>query len=115
MSTGLACKCPRCGKGRLFNGLLEIRDTCSYCGLDLTPHDTGDGGAVFVIMFLGAVTVILALWMEAALEPPIWVHLLVWIPVISIMSIVLLRPFKAILVGLHYKNLRHKYERGDDV
>lgn len=66
-------------------------------------------------MFLGAVTVILALWMEAALEPPIWVHLLVWIPVISIMSIVLLRPFKAILVGLHYKNLRHKFERGDDV
>ena len=70
---------------------------------------------MFVIMFLGAVTVILALWMEAALEPPIWVHLVVWIPVISIMSVALLRPFKAILIGLHYKNLRHKYERSNDV
>ena len=114
MSTGLACKCPRCGKGRLFNGLLEVRDTCAHCELDLTPHDTGDGGAVFVIMVLGAVSVILALWMEAALAPPIWVHLLVWVPVISIMSIVLLRPFKGILVGLHYKNLRHKYETSND-
>ncbi len=114
MSAGLACKCPRCGKGRLFNGLLEVRDTCAHCGLDLTPHDTGDGGAVFVIMVLGAVSVILALWMEAALAPPIWVHLLVWVPVISIMSIVFLRPFKGILVGLHYKNLRHKYETSND-
>ena len=34
MSTGLACKCPRCGKGRLFNGLLEVRDTCAHCELD---------------------------------------------------------------------------------
>tara|TARA_R110002110_G_scaffold141169_7_gene328965 strand:- start:416 stop:763 length:348 start_codon:yes stop_codon:yes gene_type:complete len=110
MSTGLACKCPRCGKGRLFNGLLDVRDSCSHCDLDLTPHDTGDGGTVFVILILGAITVILALWMEAALEPPVWVHLLVWIPVISIMSVVLLRPFKGILIGLHYRNLRHKYE-----
>lgn len=110
MSTGLACKCPRCGKGRLFNGLLDVRDTCLHCDLDMTPHDTGDGGTVFVIMILGAITVILALWMETLLKPPIWVHLLVWIPVISIMSVVMLRPFKGILIGLHYKTLRHKYE-----
>ncbi len=65
-------------------------------------------------MILGALTVVLALWMEAALEPPIWVHLVVWIPVISIMSVALLRPFKGILIGLHYKNLRHKYGHGND-
>ena len=114
MSTGLACKCPRCGKGRLFNGLLDVRDTCSNCDLDLTPHDTGDGGIVFVILILGALAVILALWMETAFEPPIWVHLVVWIPVISILAVAMLRPFKGILIGLHYRNLRHKYERSND-
>lgn len=112
-STGFACKCPRCGKGSLFTGSLDVRDACSHCGLDLTPHDTGDGATVFVILILGAITVILALWLETALEPPIWVHLVVWIPVISVLSIVMLRPFKGILIGLHYKNLRHKYEPGN--
>jgi len=109
-STGIACRCPRCGKGPLLKGLLDVRERCDVCGLDLTPHDTGDGAAVFVILFLGALVVGLAMWLEAAVEPPIWVHLVVWIPVIVVFSIVLLRPFKCVLVALHYKNLKHKYD-----
>ncbi|MDG2204959.1 MAG: DUF983 domain-containing protein [Alphaproteobacteria bacterium] len=112
--TGIGCKCPRCGKGSLFAGLLEVRDQCAHCDLDLTPHDTGDGATVFVILILGAITVVLALLMESALAPPIWLHLVVWIPLISILSVALLRPFKGILIGMHYKNLRHKYEHGHD-
>lgn len=115
LGTGLGCKCPRCGRGKLLKGLLEVRDRCDVCGLDLSRHDTGDGAAVFVIMFLGALVVVLALWMEAALEPPIWVHLLVWVPAIVVLSVLLLRPFKGVLVALHYKNLRHKYETTDGV
>jgi len=114
LTTGLGCKCPRCGRGSLFTGLLDVRDRCAYCDLDLSHHDTGDGATVFVILILGALAVGMAIWLETALEPPIWVHLVVWIPVISIMSVVMLRPFKGILIGMHYKNLRHKYEYSDD-
>jgi uncharacterized protein (DUF983 family) len=114
IGTGIGCKCPRCGRGSLFAGLLDVRDHCLHCDLDLTPHDTGDGATVFVILILGAITVVLALLLETVLEPPIWVHLVVWIPVISILSVALLRPFKGILIGMHYKNLRHKYEHGHD-
>jgi len=114
LGTGLGCKCPRCGRGKLFNGLLDVRDRCTHCDLDLTPHDTGDGATVFVILILGAIAVVLAIWLETALEPPIWAHLVVWIPVITIMSIMMLRPFKAILIGMHFKNLKHKYEHGND-
>ena len=112
--TGLGCKCPRCGRGSLYTGLLNVRENCPHCGLDLTPHDTGDGGTVFVILILGAIVVGLAIWLETVFEPQIWVHLVVWIPVISIMSVVLLRPFKGILIGMHYKNLRHKYDHTND-
>ena len=35
--TGLACKCPRCGGGKLFSGFLTVRETCAVCGLDLRP------------------------------------------------------------------------------
>ena len=112
-ATGTGCKCPRCGRGSLFSGMLDVRERCEVCNLDLTPHDTGDGATVFVILILGAIAVGLAIWLETAFEPPIWVHLIVWIPVISIASIAMLRPFKGILIGLHYKNLRHKYEDGN--
>lgn len=111
LGTGIGCKCPRCGRGRLFSGLLDVRETCDVCNLDLSPHDTGDGATVFVILFLGALVVGLALWLETALTPPTWVHLVVWIPVISVMSVVLLRPFKGVLIAMHYKNLRHKYDQ----
>jgi uncharacterized protein (DUF983 family) len=106
----MACRCPRCGRGRLLKGLLEVRERCEVCDLDLSPHDTGDGAAVFVILFLGALVVGLAMWLETALQPPIWVHLVVWIPFITILSIVLLRPFKGVLIAMHYKNLKHKYD-----
>ena len=110
-STGIGCRCPRCGRGRLFKNLLEVRETCEVCGLDLSPHDTGDGATVFVILFLGALVVTLAIIMETTFHPPIWVHLVVWLPTITILSIVLLRPFKGVLIALHYKNLRHKYQQ----
>ena len=33
LKTGVAGKCPRCGRGTLFNGYLTVADRCSSCGL----------------------------------------------------------------------------------
>jgi len=110
MRAGLACRCPRCGHGRLFRGLLTVAERCAVCGLDLSPHDSGDGPAVFVIFILGAVVVPLALLLEVYAEPPMWLHLVIWPPGIIAMAIALLRPMKATLVAYHYKNLRHEYD-----
>ena len=112
LATGLAARCPRCGKGRLLEKCLEVRACCDVCGLDLSNHDSGDGPAVFVILFLGAVVVGLAIMLEVAFAPPMWVHAAVWIPLISGLSIVLLRLFKGVLIALHYRNLRHEYGDG---
>jgi surfeit locus 1 family protein len=38
-------RCPRCGKGKLYNGLLKIADRCVVCDLDLSAEDSGDGAA----------------------------------------------------------------------
>src|SRR5262249_48909605 len=35
--------CPRCGRGRLFGGVLRVVDRCSVCDLDLRGNDAGDG------------------------------------------------------------------------
>jgi len=98
------CRCPRCGRGRLFAGLLSVRQACEVCGLDLSAQDAGDGPAVFVIFFLGLIVVGLAALVEIRYSPPIWVHLLLWTPLILGGAIVMLRPLKAGLIALQYRH-----------
>jgi uncharacterized protein (DUF983 family) len=100
----LLCRCPRCGEGRLFTGLLTVRPVCPACGLDFSAQDSGDGPAVFVILFLGLIVVALAAIVEVEFEPPIWVHLLLWTPVIIGGAILMLRPLKAGMIALHYRH-----------
>src|SRR6266853_2518646 len=78
----LGCRCPRCGEGPLFQGLLTVRAACLSCGLDFSAEDAGDGPAVFVIFFLGLIVVGLAAIVEIKFSPPIWVHMLLWTPLI---------------------------------
>ena len=103
-----ACRCPRCGEGRLFTGLLSVRPSCPACGLDLSAQDAGDGPAVFVILFLGLIVVGLAAIVEIKFAPPLWLHLMLWTPLIVGGAILMLRPLKAGLIALQYKhNLLH--------
>ena len=103
-----ACRCPRCGEGRLFTGLLNVRPSCPACDLDLSAQDAGDGPAVFVILFLGLIVVGLAAIVEIKVAPPIWLHLVLWTPLILGGAILMLRPLKAGLIALQYKhNLLH--------
>ena len=102
---GLTCRCPKCGRGKLYRGLLTVADKCDVCGLDLSAQDSGDGPAIFVILFVGAIAVLVAFIVEATFAPPLLVHLLYQIPLVVGLSIGLLRPFKATLIALQY---RHK-------
>jgi uncharacterized protein (DUF983 family) len=104
LRAGLGCRCPRCGRGRLFQGYLTVRPACEVCGLDLSKVDSGDGPAVFVVLILGFIVVGLALWVEVTFAPPEWVHLLLWTPLILGGSLALLRPFKATLIALQYRH-----------
>ena len=46
---GLACRCPRCGNGKLYAGFLTLRPNCEACGLDYAFIDAGDGPADYRI------------------------------------------------------------------
>ena len=105
LAAALRCRCPRCGRGKLFEGLLTVAPACPQCGLDLSAQDAGDGPAVFVILILGAVVVGLAAIVEISFAPPIWVHLVLWTPLVLGGAVVLLRPLKAGLIALQYRHL----------
>jgi len=105
ITAALGCRCPRCGRGKVFNGLLAIAPICAVCGLDISAQDAGDGPAVFVILILGAIVVLLASLVEIKFAPPIWVHIVLWFPVTVAGAILLLRPLKAGLIALQYRHL----------
>ena len=105
LDVAVRCACPRCGRGRLFRGVLTVVDRCAVCDLDLRANDSGDGPAVFVILILGAIVVLLAALVEIKLAPPIWVHVVLWLPTTLAGAILLLRPLKAGLIALQYRHL----------
>ena len=102
-AAGLACRCPRCGEGALFSGFLKVAPVCESCGLDLTFADSGDGPAVFVIFAVAPIVILLAFITEALFHPAPWMHLVLWIPTIIVLSLLLLRPFKATMIALQYQ------------
>ncbi|UTW54908.1 DUF983 domain-containing protein [Kordiimonas sp. SCSIO 12610] len=105
---GALCKCPSCGEGNIFDGLLELRTQCMVCGFDLSEADPGDGPQIFVILILGALTAVLAFMIEAAFTPPAWFHVVFWTLFISGMGLWMLRVFKATLIALQFHHDAHE-------
>ena len=94
--------CPRCGRGKLFDGFISLKPKCAACGLDYGFADSGDGPAVLVILVAGLIILGLALYVEFTFSPPVWVHILLWLPLSLIVCLGLLRVMKGILVAQQY-------------
>lgn len=106
LGAALRGRCPRCGEGRLFAGMLAVAPSCAACGLDLTAQDAGDGPAVAAIFLLGALAVIGAFLVEFRLEPPFWVHLLLWPALLLPGSVLVMRVAKAALIWAQWRHRR---------
>ncbi|HEX5999218.1 MAG TPA: DUF983 domain-containing protein [Hyphomicrobiaceae bacterium] len=102
--SGLLARCPRCGQGPLFRSGLILREKCDHCGLSYTFADSGDGPAVFAIFILGFLVLGGALLVEFRLEPPIWVHVVLWGLLTPLLALGILRLLKAGLIALQYKH-----------
>ena len=99
IKTGLRCACPRCGQGKLFTGILTIREKCTVCDFDFGRLNADDGAAFFIIVLYSAIILPLAAWFQFALDPPIWVHLVIWLPIIVFGAILLMRAIQGLAAG----------------
>ena len=104
IAAGLKGCCPRCGRGKLFSGFLAVAPCCENCGLDFSFADAADGPAIFVMLIIGFVVVGLALWVEVTMNPPLWLHFLLWIPLTLVLCLPSLRLAKGVLITLQYAN-----------
>lgn len=106
---GVRGLCPRCGQGRIFQSFLKLKPHCDVCGLDLSFADPADGPAFFSTMIMSFPVLGFIWWLDATFEPPIWIHLVVSLPLLLLACILPLRPLKGWLVASQYF---HKAEEG---
>lgn len=111
---GPAGKCPRCGQGELFGTFLGLKDRCSACDLDYAKADAGDGPAVFVMFIVGFVAVAAVFVARFMLYAPIWLALGASSALAVMLTLALLRPFKATLIALQYRTKAAEGRLSDD-
>ena len=106
--TGVAGRCPRCGKSSMFDGFLALKSRCPTCGLDLSRADTGDGPAFFASFIGGFLLLGIGVWLQVVYDPPLWAYAVVLV-VGAILITAMIRPLKGLLTALQYAN---KAEQG---
>jgi uncharacterized protein (DUF983 family) len=101
-AASLTCRCPRCGKGGLFSGLIRMAPSCPCCGLDFTRVDIGDSFVVPTLMVLGTFVVAAAMWVDFTYRPPLWLHAVIWPPVILGLALIMIRALKSFFAVQQY-------------
>ncbi|WP_237154517.1 DUF983 domain-containing protein [Oryzibacter oryziterrae] len=109
MKRGLACRCPACGEGRLFNAYLKVTPVCSACGEDLSHQRADDAPPYFTILIVGHIIVPLVLFVEMNWHPDVTLQMLVWLPLTAILALLILPPVKGAVVGYQWANYMHGF------
>ena len=79
------------------------------CAVDPSAQVSGDGPVAFHRAHRRRVVVTFALLVEVSYGPPVWLHLLLWLPLTMVLVLALMRPFKAVLIALQYHHRRHDF------
>ena len=103
---GVRGRCPNCGQGRLFAGWLKVRAECEACGFELKGIETGDGAATFIMQITGATVGMAAVAFNLAVQPPLWLNLVIWLPLVVLVSGGLMRPGKGLMTALNMLRTR---------
>lgn len=114
MRAGWSCHCPACRHGRLYGSYLKVLDACPACGTALHHQRADDAPPYFTMFIVGHVLVGGALSLEQAVQPALWVHMALWIPLTILMSLWLLPRIKGVLIGQQWALRMHGFGEGPD-
>lgn len=110
IGNGALCRCPHCGKGKLFSSYLKVADHCDVCGEEFRHHRADDFPPYIAIFIVGHV---LVGWMlHAEMEGPVDPMLYVWtmIPLAIILPLVMLPSIKGMVVALQWATYMHEFD-----
>lgn len=110
MWNGMKCRCPNCGKGKLFRAYLKVADTCSNCGEELHWHKADDMPPYISIIIVGHLIIGLMMELESTAPQEPWVYLATMVPLALIMPLAMLPSIKGAVVGLQWANYMHGFD-----
>lgn len=109
MLNGFRQKCPRCGKGHLFNGYLKVVDECDSCGQVLSHHRADDGPAYLTILIVGHLMAPLILLVFETYRPePIVLASIFTLGTVAL-SLYLLPRLKGVVVAIQWARRMHGF------
>jgi uncharacterized protein (DUF983 family) len=100
LGRGLLCRCPSCGKTKLFRGYLTVVAACTNCGAPLGRARADDAPPYFTILIVGHIVVPLLVIMQRDYDPSTMTLTAVFVPMTIVLVLGLLRPIKGATVGL---------------
>lgn len=106
---GIGRRCPQCGRGKLFDGYLKINPTCAVCGLDISGHRADDAPPYITIILVGHILIPIALAVQEAFSPPMWMQFAFWLPAVSASALAILPSAKGAMIGLQWANRMHGF------
>jgi uncharacterized protein (DUF983 family) len=105
---GLAGRCPACGRGALFEGFIRLAPQCTACGADLSRPGGAEDPFAFIVLIVGFIVVGAAVAVEIGLAWPVWLHMVVWLPLALVLCLGPLRPTRGLLAGIQHRHRRHE-------
>nr|WP_314260059.1 DUF983 domain-containing protein [uncultured Devosia sp.] len=113
---GTLCRCPHCGKGRMFRAYLKVANECNVCGEELNHHRADDLPPYVAITIVGHIIVFLMLHMDMTYHVQPMTYVVTMIPLAIILPLLILQPIKGSIVGLQWANRMYDFgapRRGD--
>ena len=114
MQRGFLCKCPNCGKGRLFASFVRTVSECDHCGEAIHHHRADDLPAYLVVVIVGHLVLGAFMGFESMFDLSLIQQLAIWIPLTIVLAIGLLRPVKGAVVGLQWALYMHGFGGEED-
>ena len=102
MWRGALCKCPHCGRGRLFRAYLKVADQCNSCGELLNQHRADDFPPYVSIFVTGHVMAPLIILLVSDAGLSIMAALAILLPLAVAIMLAILQPAKGAVIAMQY-------------
>jgi uncharacterized protein (DUF983 family) len=112
MWRGALCRCPHCGKGKMFRSYLKVVDHCEICGEELNHHRADDFPPYIAITIVGHIIIFLMLHMDMSYKVEPITYVWTMVPLAIILPLAMLPSIKGAIVGLQWANRMYGFGTG---
>ena len=95
-------RCPRCKNGNVFSGLIKLKDYCSSCNIKLNSDKIGDGASWITTSLVCFIILPILFFFEINIGISIKIYISVVLPFLVLLSIILLRISRYMLLKKYY-------------